>query len=73
MNIVRTGVRSVWKRSWTFLGVKLQHLGSERVNAGAENRACSCMRQILHTFSVNLNLQDTCPVYMASGASETNA
>ena len=31
MNIVRTGVRSVWKRSWTFLGVKLQHFGSERV------------------------------------------
>ena len=21
---------SVWKRSWTFLGVKLQHFGSER-------------------------------------------
>ena len=31
MNIVRTGVRSVWKRSWTFLGVKLQCFGSERV------------------------------------------
>ena len=30
MNIVRTGVRSVWKRSWTFLGVELQHSGSER-------------------------------------------
>ena len=31
MNIVSTGVRSVKKRSWTFLGVKLQHFGSERV------------------------------------------
>ena len=31
MNIVRTGVRSVWKRSWTFLGVKLQRFGSKRV------------------------------------------
>ena len=31
VNIVRTGVRSVWKRSWTFLGVKLQHFGSQRV------------------------------------------
>ena len=30
MNIVRTGVRSVWIRSWTFLGVKLQRFGSER-------------------------------------------
>ena len=32
MNIARTGVRSVWKRSWTFLGVKLQHFGSESVS-----------------------------------------
>ena len=31
MNIVRTGLRSVWKRSWTFLGVKLQRFGSEKV------------------------------------------
>ena len=31
MNNVRTGVRSVWKRSWTFLGVILQRFGSERV------------------------------------------
>ena len=31
MNMVKTGIRSVWKRSWTFLGVKLQHFGSERV------------------------------------------
>ena len=30
MNNVRTGVRSVWKRSWTFLGVILQRFGSER-------------------------------------------
>ena len=30
MNIVRTGVISVWKRSWTFLGVILQHFGSRR-------------------------------------------
>ena len=33
----------------------------------------SRMRQILHTFRVNRNLQDTCPVYEASGTSETNA
>ena len=26
-----------------------------------------CMRQLLHTFRVNRNLQDTCPVYVASG------
>ena len=31
------------------------------------------MRQILHTFRVNRNLQDTCLVYVASGTSETNA
>ena len=30
MKIVRTGVRSVLKCSWTFLDVKLQHFGSER-------------------------------------------
>ena len=33
----------------------------------------SRIRQILHTFRVNSNLQDTCPVYVASGISETNA
>ena len=33
----------------------------------------SRMRQILHTFRVNRNLQDTCPVYVASGTSETKA
>ena len=33
---------------------------------------CSCKRQILQTFRVNCNLQDTCPVYAASRASETN-
>ena len=32
----------------------------------------SGMRQILHVFRVNRNLQDTCPVYVASGMSETN-
>ena len=32
MNIVRTGVRSVKNRSWTFLIVKLQHFGDERVS-----------------------------------------
>ena len=31
----------------------------------------SRMRQLLHTFRVNRNLQDTCPVYVASGTSET--
>ena len=31
MNNVRTGVRSVWKLSWTFLGVKLQQFCSETV------------------------------------------
>ena len=31
MNNVRTGVRSVWKLSWTFLGVKLQRFCSETV------------------------------------------
>ena len=33
----------------------------------------SHMHQILHTFRVNCNLQGTCPVYVASGTSETNA
>ena len=33
---------------------------------------CSRMCQILHTFRVNRNIQDTCPVYVASGTSETN-
>ena len=32
----------------------------------------SRMRQILHTFRVNRNLQDTCPMYVASETSETN-
>ena len=31
----------------------------------------SRMRQILYTFRVNCNLLDTCPVYVASGTSET--
>ena len=31
------------------------------------------MRQILHTSRVNCNFQDICPVYVASGKSETNA
>ena len=35
MNNVRTGVRSVWKRSWTFLGVILQRFGSERDKSSA--------------------------------------
>ena len=30
MNNVWTGVTSIWKRSWTFLGVILQRFGSER-------------------------------------------
>ena len=33
----------------------------------------SRMHQILHTFRVNRNLQDTCPVYVVSGTSEANA
>ena len=33
----------------------------------------SRMRQILHTFRVNRNLQDICPLYVASGTSETEA
>ena len=32
----------------------------------------SRMRQILHSFRVNRNLQDTCTVYVVSGTSETN-
>ena len=32
----------------------------------------SRMSQILHTFCVNCNLQNNCPVYVASGTSETN-
>ena len=32
----------------------------------------SRMRQILHNFHVNCDLQDTCPLYVASGTSETN-
>ena len=28
------------------------------------------MRQSLHTFRVNRNFQDTCPMYVASGTSE---
>ena len=30
----------------------------------------SGMHQILHTFRVNRNFSDTCPVYVASGTSE---
>ena len=44
MNIVRTGVRSVWKRSWTFLGVKLQHSGSQR---DIVNHNCRCQVLVL--------------------------
>ena len=32
----------------------------------------SRMRQILHTFRVNRNLQDTCPMYVASRTLQTN-
>ena len=40
MNNVRTGVKSVWKRSWTFLGVILQRFGSERVIHGLPVGGC---------------------------------
>ena len=43
MNIVRTGVRSVSKCSWTFLDVLLQHFGSEA-------QSCSCSIEISDTY-----------------------
>ena len=55
MNNVRTGVRSVWKRSWTFLGVILQRFGSERDNQIWEPLDFLSMRDnILGTKQVSL-------------------
>ena len=46
------------------------------VNAGREMEPgikMFALQQVLHTFRINRNLQDTCPCPVACGTSETNA
>ena len=45
------------------------------INVGEENRPVSNVHAYVkfYTLRVNRNFQDTCPVYVTSGTSETNA